>query len=130
MKTSKADKYFSLYIRLRDSDDNGFVRCCTCGIVRHWKQVDNGHFIKRQHNASRFSEVNCNAQCKGCNCFEQGANEKYAEFIKEKHGIDKYNLLLASKNKHHKFTQFEIDQIAEIYKQKALQLAKEKGQKI
>jgi len=130
MKTTAADKWFSIYIRLRDSDENGVVRCCTCNVVRYWKAVDCGHYIKRQHMAARFSEINCNAQCKGCNCFQQGNDAKYAEFIINKHGRQAYELLLSSKRTNHKYSQFEIDLLAKEYKEKALQLAKEKGIKL
>lgn len=78
--------------------------------------------------STRFSEINCNAQCKGCNCFEQGANEKYAEFIKHKYGQDKYDLLFVTGIVKH--SAFEITEIAKYYKQKAVELAKEKGIKL
>ena len=130
MKTNTADKWFSIYIRLRDSDENGLVMCCTCGITRSWKHVDCGHFIKRQHMSARFSEINCNAQCKGCNCFEQGNDAKFANFIIEKYGQDKFDLLMASKRTNHKYSQFEIDYLAKEYKEKATKLAKEKGIKL
>lgn len=127
MITTKADEWFSKFIRLRDADEQGLVRCCTCGRINHWKSVDCGHHIKRQHMASRFSEVNCAGQCKKCNCFEQGNDAKFKEFIVKKYGQQQYDLLEASKRSNRKLMQFEINEIAKHYKQKATEMAKQKG---
>lgn len=61
-----ADMYFSRYIRLKHSID-GFCTCYTCGAIKEIKEVDNGHYIKREHKATRYSENNCRPQCKICN---------------------------------------------------------------
>ncbi len=82
----KLDTQFSLFIRLRDSDIYGYGNCITCGKRNYWKRMDNGHYMKRQHLQTRFDEQNCNLQCKGCNNFEQGANEKYKVAIDKKYG--------------------------------------------
>lgn len=60
------DRWFSLYIRLRDSDANGFGRCISCGKLVHYKEADCGHFINRQHMNTRYDERNCNLQCRSC----------------------------------------------------------------
>jgi len=127
MKTTLADKWFSIYIRLRDADDDGYIRCCTCGRVKKWREADCGHFIKRQFVGVRFSEFNCHAQCKGCNNFLQGNDVNYSQFIIEKYGRDRFDLLMSAKRKSGKISQFEVDIIAKEYKEKATKLAKEKG---
>ena len=55
------DKWFSLFIRLREATDNeGLVQCVTCGVVRHYKDgMQNGHFQSRKHLSTRFDEENC-----------------------------------------------------------------------
>jgi hypothetical protein len=68
----KLDRIFSQYIRLRDADQNGYIRCISCGKIVLWKEADNGHFINRKHMSLRFSETNCNAQCRSCNRFDEG----------------------------------------------------------
>ena len=125
MKTSKADKWFSMFIRLRDSDDNGIGTCCTCGKMLPIKQMDCGHFIKRQHMATRFSEINCAIQCKKCNAFEQGRNEDFERYLIKRWGQDKVNLLKLPQTR--KMTKYDIDYLAVYFKQKATELAKEKG---
>ena len=61
-----ADIYFSRYIRVLNSV-NGNCTCYTCGVIKPIKNVDNGHFIKREHKATRYHEKNCKPQCKTCN---------------------------------------------------------------
>ena len=126
MKTTKADKYFSLFIRLRDADENGCARCITCGTYRDVRNMDCGHFIKRQHMATRFSEINCAAQCKKCNAFEQGRDADFERALIEKYGHEKIDLLKASKNKTFKRSQINLNYLADYYKQKATELSREK----
>lgn len=127
MKISLADKWFSIFIRLRDSDDNGICKCCTCGKYHSWKEMDCGHWIKRQHQATRFDERNCAAQCKACNYFEQGAEAKHELYIKNKYGEQATELLKAAKRTSFKRYKVEEKILMEMYKEKAKNLAKQKG---
>ena len=81
------DKWFSLYIRLRDANEYGMVQCFTCGIVRHYKDgMQNGHFQSRKHLATRFDEENCQVQCVKCNMFSQGEQFKFGINLDAKYG--------------------------------------------
>ena len=43
----RLDVYFSLFIRARDSDANGYIFCCTCGRLKKWKSIGGaecGHY--------------------------------------------------------------------------------------
>jgi hypothetical protein len=126
MNLKKLDKVFSEYIRLRDSDENGICTCITCGVMHHWKNMDNGHFIKRQHMLLRFSEINCNAQCRKCNWLGQGEDYKYTIALQKKYGDGIVEKLLIMKKIPMKFTQFEIDELEKYYKNKLKQLQEEK----
>ena len=83
----KADKYFSEFIRLRDSDEQGMVTCVTCSHRGHWRQLQNGHWITRGHEATRFDELNCNTQCRGCN-YNGGQHLRHEAAIVRKHGAE------------------------------------------
>jgi hypothetical protein len=61
-----ADKYFSRFIRLYFSF-NGSCTCYTCGTIKPILEVDNGHYMKREHKATRFELNNARPQCKNCN---------------------------------------------------------------
>ena len=81
------DKWFSLYIRLRDANEYGMVQCFTCGIVRGYKDgMQNGHFQSRKHLATRFDEENCQVQCIKCNMFSQGEQFKFGLNLDVKYG--------------------------------------------
>lgn len=130
MKTNGADKWFSIYIRLRDSDNDGICKCVTCETRKPWRSMDNGHFIKRQHMATRFNEKNCHAQCQQCNYFKQGNDANYERFIIETYGEQELLLLQAGRYQTRKLDSFQMKQLEKYYKEKAINLAKEKGLKI
>ena len=83
------DKWFSLYVRLRYSE-NGLCQCFTCGKVSHYKSgMQNGHFQSRKHLATRWDEENCQVQCVGCNMFKAGEQYKFAINLDAKYGEGK-----------------------------------------
>jgi hypothetical protein len=81
------DKWFSLYIRLREATDEGLVQCFTCGKVRYLQStvctVDT--FMSRRHIATRFDEQNCQVQCAGCN-WKFGEQFKFSLALDSKYG--------------------------------------------
>lgn len=81
----KADKVFSEYVRRRDAE-NDMVSCCTCGSVKHWKEMHCGHFQSRRHKAIRWEEKNTNSQCSGCNTFRNGEQFKFARYLDSRYG--------------------------------------------
>ena len=80
------DKYFSLYIRLREATDEGIAQCFTCGKIDHYKKLQCGHFQSRRHHATRWNEWNCQVQCVKCNMFEQGEQWKFGLNLNAKYG--------------------------------------------
>jgi hypothetical protein len=127
MKTTKADKAFSKFIRLRASDSNGFGACISCGRVGEVKYMDCGHYIKRQFKAHRFSEMNCQLQCKSCNNFLQGNDVKFRASLVENYGEDAIIFLELTKNKHTKISKFEEEIIAKEYTRKYKEILKSHG---
>ena len=94
------DKWFSLFIRARDSDDSGYIFCCTCGRIKKWKAIGGaecGHYSKR-NKAHRYTETNCHAQCNYCNDRMKGEADKHAEHIDKLHGKGKAQELRESEN--------------------------------
>ena len=109
----QADKYFSTYIRLRDSDRNGLAKCITCGIKKPYKEMQNGHFVKRSVSLLRYDDENCNAQCMQCNVFKYGEQYKYAKEIDLKYGVGTADKLHAQRHTTHSFTAQELLDIIE-----------------
>jgi len=116
---AKADRYFSQYIRLRDSDHNSMAICITCGVQKHISEMDAGHFIDRSHNATRYDERNVNAQCRTCNRFQSGRQYEHGKAIDLKHGTGTAEQLLQDSRKITKTTQGEFEAKAEEFKQLA-----------
>lgn len=77
------DAVFSQYIRLRDSDENGYITCY-CGAVVFWTEADNSHFMPRARMNTRFSEDNCNGSCRNCNQSLRGNLKIYGAWLENK----------------------------------------------
>ena len=123
------DKWFSLYIRLREANEFGYCQCFTCGVVRHYKDgMQNGHFMSRKHLATRFSEDgNCEVQCVSCNIYNSGMQYKYSLMIEEKYGEGRAEELEALSRTTLKISRFEYEEQIEYYKNIVNNLKEEKG---
>ena len=121
------DKWFSLYIRLRDANDFGLVQCFTCGVVKLYnKGMQCGHFQSRSHLSTRFDEVNCQPQCVGCNMFKQGEQYKFALNIDAKYGEGTAQELQFLSKTTLKITRVEYNEKITYYKEAVNNLKKEK----
>lgn len=109
----KADKVFSEYIRQRDSDRYGNATCITCGVKKPWKEIQNGHFVKRSVNSLRYDDENCNAQCMPCNVYKYGEQYLYAKALDKKYGEGTADKLQARRFETHKLTIEELNGIIE-----------------
>jgi len=124
------DGIFSEYVRLRDADDNGWVRCITCGTAYPWKgtgNLHNGHFINRDERAVRYSEINCNSQCKSCNSFRSGRVHIYRQRLAEKHGEDEIKELERVASMGGNYDCFWLAEKIKEYSAKNKKLREEKG---
>lgn len=120
---------FSIFIRLRDADENGYVKCCTCGKMARWRGdgMQAGHFVGRQHWGTRYNEKNVNTQCGGCNGpYGAGQQEKHAIYVDKLHGKGTAELLQGTRNGR-KYTIVEMGILFHHYRECAEKLAKQKG---
>lgn len=124
-----ADRDFSKFIRLRDSDEDGYCTCCTCGKTQFWKEVDNGHFVKRNIEVTRYDEKNCNAQCRACNNYGKGEEQLHKEYIDNKYGEDTASNLRSKKNKILIRKKYDYIALIHLYRMKWKELLKLKGLK-
>lgn len=112
------DTVFSEYIRRRDSDSEGYIRCISCGRRVHWQEADNGHFIPRGHMSLRFDERNCNAQCRDCNRTKDGNISGYTRGMAHRYGQETIDELRALKWKSRKWPRYAVEQTIKYYRQK------------
>jgi hypothetical protein len=118
---STADVYFSRYIRLRDSDSNGMCKCITCDTVKHWKDMDCGHFQSRRYTATRYHEQNAN---------QSGEQYLHGKEIDLKFGSGTAEFITKLARSIYKLNKNEVMSIAKEYKSKMIETAKQKGLKI
>jgi hypothetical protein len=122
------DKWFSLYIRLRDATDEGMVQCFTCGKIDHYKRMQNGHFQSRRFMATRYSEYgNCEVQCPACNVFRYGEQYKFALNLDAKYGSGTAEYLEGLARITKKFSRIDYEEQISYYKSIVDKLKKEKG---
>lgn len=114
----KLDTVFSQYIRRRYAK-NDIAECVTCGKRDHWKKMDAGHFMSRKHYSTRWDEDNVQVQCKSCNLYNQGEQYKYSIFL----GDQKSEELYMKSKQTVKISNFELEELIEIYQQKLAALA-------
>lgn len=126
----KLDRIFSQYIRLRDMMPGRVFRCISCGSVMSIRQADCGHYINRQHMATRYSEVNCNAQCRHCNRFDEGNMSGYRAGLVRKYGETKVVLLEAQKNEVRKYSEFEYQALIAHYQKEIKRMLAEMNEDI
>ena len=123
----KVDTVFSQFVRLRATDDRGLGECYTCGSVRHWSEVDAGHFMSRACMSTRFDELNVQFQCKRCNGFRSGEQYLFAKHLDQQYGEGTAERLLIESKKTRKFTRDELEQMFHHYKRKVDELRSTKG---
>ena len=123
------DKWFSLYIRLRDVNEEGLCQCFTCGKVAHYKTggMQCGHFQSRRFLATRWNETNCQVQCVGCNMFKQGEQYKFCLNLDAKYGEGCSEELHYESNQIVKFSRADYQDKISYYKNAVKNLKKEKG---
>lgn len=123
---AKADKWFSLYIRYRDTKPWNFEygRCISCGRLVPFSKGDAGHFVNRQHMSLRYSEENVHFQCIFCNRFDEGNIQDYRKSLIRMYGEEKVEALERAKHITHKISDFELEAIAKEYKKKYEELKK------
>lgn len=123
---AKLDDVFSMYIRLRDSNANGTFRCISCGQIKPFEQADCGHYINRKHMSLRFSEKNCNAQCRLCNRFDEGNIQGYRRGLIAKYGEPTVLFLESMKNEINKISEFELKAMIDHYRKEVKRLKVER----
>jgi len=108
------DKVFSLFIRNRDSE-NGYAKCFTCSKIMTIKESQCGHFISRRHYATRWDEINCAAQCVGCNVYNQGNAPQFAANLEKKYGAGTIEKLLMKKKNKANLNRFILETLIKQY---------------
>ena len=121
------DKVFSLFIRMRASDDDGYATCFTCGQVKKWKEGDAGHFISRGAFATRWDEENVQFQDKRCNIFKGGEQYLFGQALDKSYGDGTSATLWALSRQSRKYSADDLREMIVIYKNKVEDIKRDKG---
>lgn len=120
-----ATTHFNLFIRLRDTDDNGFGRCISSGqpLRVPSKNAHAGHFYSGgKYPELKFNEHNVNLQGKSDNYFNGGNENEYRRNLIRKIGIESVaeldRISSMSKRNRYKWDRFYLIEIIETYKLK------------
>lgn len=113
----KAWKAFSLWVRMRNAEHNGFTKCVTCGIEKHFSELQAGHFIPGRGNSILFDERGVHPQCYRCNINLKGNWDAYYLFMKNEYGLDVVDDLIALKRKIVIFNEEDFQKIIDKYGQ-------------
>ena len=110
------DKWFSLYIRLRECNEYGMVQCFTSGRVYHYKKIHAGHFMSRKHLSTRWCETNVQPQSAADNLFGQGEQFRFGLNLDAKYGNGTAEQLQYKSRLTIKFSRKEIEEKISYYK--------------
>lgn len=114
----KLDAVFSQYIRRKNADENGISKCISCGVERHWKELQCGHFVSRVHLALRWDEMNCHPQCPKCNVLLRGNAVGYARFLENRFGPSVFAELDERRKISVKFTKADLIEMIRDYEKR------------
>lgn len=131
IKTLKAKlwRIFSWFIRLRDSDENGYCYCITSGKRMFWKEAQAGHFQSRRFNNTMFNEKNSHAQSPYENCHLSGNQFTYGIRINQIYGPGTAEELLRLSRIDKKFTVEELEEMIVHYTKEVKRLLNQKNLK-
>ena len=106
---------FSIFIRRRDKG-----QCFTCGLKKHWKEMQAGHMIPRSVGGASlyFHEKNVHCQCYACNINYGGNGAIYAQNFISVYGQEEFDEIMRLKSVIYKYpTIREYEELIKHYKE-------------
>ncbi len=126
-KLKTYDKWFSRYIRLRDTNKYGFGLCITCHRKCHFDALDAGHCFTRNNLSTRFDDKNVHAQCHNCNRFKGGESEAHKLRIAHRYGQETLDWLTKKTSSMMNLLPFEIKEGSDKYRELVRELYAQKS---
>ncbi|WP_131667409.1 recombination protein NinG [Psychrobacter pygoscelis] len=77
-----------LLVRLKAADSDGNCQCVSCGAIKHWSEMQGGHYVGRGVSATKLLEENINPQCRRCNIRATESHVGYTLHMIETYGVD------------------------------------------
>ena len=111
----------SVYVRLTNSV-GGYCKCVSCGELRHWQEMQCGHFVHSKDKA--WIDIrNLNPQCGLCNLGDGQIG--YTEWMQEQYGLEYEDVrddLKRLKKVPRKYTNEELENMLQYWKDKTKEM--------
>ena len=89
--------------RISAADDNGYCSCASCGVSKHYRDMQGGHFIPKGNSSFFALDIeNVHPQCAGCNMWGMkhgSAAQEYTLYMEDMYGRQYVEDMLANKTK-------------------------------
>jgi len=79
---------------VRSSVEGEIGTCYTCGLRRPKMELQCGHFISRQYNATRYDLDNLRTQCVNCNVWRRGNIAFFSANLLQELGKERFEALI------------------------------------
>lgn len=122
----EAFKWLSFYVRLEETNDEGWGEDYTTGEAVHFNDADAGHFIPRENHATAFTRMNVHLQSRENNRYKYGDIEKYRNAMIYHYGEEAVEKLERKGMRAQKLDDCALRDIIAYYKKKSLNLVKRK----
>jgi hypothetical protein len=109
---AKCWKLFSEIVRAKGCK-NGYGNCVTCGVRKHFSELQAGHFIPGRHNSVLFEWDNVHPQCMKCNVFLHGNLLAYRDYMVKMYGEKTIEALREQDQKHVQFKTYQLEALYE-----------------
>lgn len=115
----KLDTILSLYVRLKASDTMGMASCITCGVRKHYKELQAGHYVPRDNYSVRYDLRNLAVQCFKCNMKLPGCKAgnmvQYTKYLLINYGVEWLKELIQDGEKIKQWTPDELKELISKY---------------
>lgn len=104
------DTVFAEFIKLRDADYYGTVRCFATGERVFYREADAAHWRPRQYMGTRWDERNVHACTVQSNRYDAGHSTDYQSAMLKKYSLKELQSISDASKSTMKFTAFELQE--------------------
>jgi len=88
--------------RLAAADDDGNCACVSCGVIKHYSQLQGGHWLAKGSSSFWALKIeNVHPQCQSCNMWGMrygSAAQQYTLWMEDMYGRDFVDEMIATKS--------------------------------
>ena len=125
--TKELDSVFALYVKLRDCDESGIVKCFVTGERLWYLDCDAAHFIPRAQMGTRWDEMNVHATSIDTNRFDDNHFTDYWNALNKAYTWGQIKSLQQRGRSLQKYMRHEIQDLIYLYTDKVKELKRVKG---